>query len=122
MRRRAVIVIALAISMASALSAREAQRLTADDSASIRVTALRALFQHLNVATTRIARLWIVTHEDSRSGPGGTGNVALTQQEHAAIRTAFPVARTADAMGPLFQCPPGVQLRMPPPGPGLSDP
>jgi hypothetical protein len=113
MRNAKFFLLILTASLSAPVQAQAVPTLTGGDSVSIRVASLRALFQLLRIDATSLARIWIVTHEGVGYGPMRVGQVPLTEREHAAIRSAYPGARTAIAMDSVIQCPPGVELMMP---------
>lgn len=121
MRNLALVLVNLGVWALPATAAQEPTALTAEESAEIRVTAIRVLLRELRVETTSTSVLWIVSDEGRRVGPGGADAAELTEGEHSAIRAAFPTARPADTIESLFQCPPGVRVRMPGQGCPIRD-
>ena len=87
-------------------SAADVQRLSAADSVEIRTAAILATIDTLRAAESSTP-IWIRVADDT------IGLRSSTKRIESDVRRRFPRARIAPSQSELYQCPPGVELRMP---------
>jgi hypothetical protein len=94
---------------------------TSEDSAGVRIAALRVVLDTLGPQGADAGRIWVRPHTERDPATGERRSVTLSPAERAAVAEAFPTARVIDAPDTSFLCPPMMRTLLPGTGCPIRD-